>query len=108
MTNVAALRNGALRRRASADATVGYRRSHEACIHLSRLSFVVSASMMRTKYLDLRRQQVMGRRFRPSRFRGGYCATVEDLLAIVKNDMRSCLNVARQMREAGPRVRFLP
>ncbi|MBK6616461.1 hypothetical protein [Ottowia sp.] len=64
--------------------------------------------MMRTKYLDLKRQQLMGRRFRPSRFRGGYCATVEDLLVLVKNDMRTYLNGARQMREAGPRVRFLP
>lgn len=77
-------------------------------MHLARLSGLNDAARLRMTYLDLRRQVQMGRTFRPSRFRGGYCATAADLMQLVKNDMRSQLAAARSWRQSGAVIRFLP
>jgi hypothetical protein len=50
----------------------------------------------------------MGRKFRPSRFAGGYCATVDDLLWLVKQDIRLQLIGARSARTLGPVMQVLP
>lgn len=96
------------RRLASKAASISYRRSDAAKLHLARLSALSTAARLRNHYLDLKRQQAMGRRFRPSRFAGGYCATVEDLLQLVKQDIRLQLIGARSARTLGPVMQVLP
>ena len=87
---------------------VSYRRSDAAKMHLSRLDGVSRVASLRIRYLDLKAQQKLGRKFRPSRFAGGYCASVDDLLALVKADIRTQLVGCRSARTLGPVIAFLP
>jgi hypothetical protein len=96
------------RRRATRAEEISYRRSDAAKLHLARLSALSTAARLRNHYLDLKRQQAMGRKFRPSRFAGGYCATVDDLLWLVKQDIRLQLIGARSARTLGPVMQVLP
>ena len=87
---------------------VSYQRSDASKMHLSRLDDVLRVASLRIRYLDLKAQQKLGRKFRPSRFAGGYCASVDDLLALVKADMRAQLVGCRSARTLGLVIAFLP
>lgn len=96
------------RRRATKAAAVSYRRSDAAKRHLAHLWHLSNIARLRQHYLDLKRQKEMGRKFTPSRFAGGYCATVDDLLNLVKKDIRVWLAGARSDRTTGPVMKVLP